>query len=145
MPSQRESLFQITMSLPPKPSAPLIELRDPKEFYRSAVDVSDNIFLKFNQFIAKDKIHHVFIFAEFVSTDEEIKKLKEVMFHSIKAFNTTLDSAKISEIIDQLTQEGIKPRTHIEFDYKNNFYRMEIDDLGAVSVSIRSNEVREAY
>lgn len=122
-----------------------LTVTDPKEFYRSAIDVYDDIALKFSQFIAKDKIQDVFIFAEFVSTDEREEQLKEVMSNSIGAFNTSLNSSEVADIVSKLMQEGITPQTHIEFDYKNNFYRVEIDELKAIAVTIRSNEFQGAY
>ena len=118
---------------------------NPSEYYRSAVDVYDDIALKFDQFNAKDKIHHVFIFAEFISTDERENQLKEVMFNTIKAFNTTLDSSEVSDIANRLMEDGVAPQTHIEFDYKNNFYRIEIDNRETIAVTIRSNEFNGAY
>ncbi len=115
------------------------------EFYGSAVDVYDDIALKFNKFNAKDKIHHVFIFAEFISTDDRKTKFKEVMFNSIKAFNTSLDSSEVADVVNRLMEEGITSQTHIEFDYKNNFYRIEIDNRETIAVAIRSNEFIGAY
>lgn len=118
---------------------------DPNEFYRGAEDVYDDIALNFDQYTAVDKVHHVFIFAEFISTVERENQLQEVMFNSIKAFNTSLSTSEVEDIVSRLMEDMITPQTHIEFDYKNNFYRIEIDNLEAVAITIRSNEFNGAY
>lgn len=123
----------------------LLNGSDPTEYYRSAVDVYDDIALNFNQYTAIGKVQDVFIFAEFISTSERENQLKEVMTNSISAFNRTISANEVSHIVNRLMAQGISPQTHIEFDYKNNFYRIEIDDMEAIAVAIRSNEFNGAY
>lgn len=122
-----------------------LNLTDPTDLYRGTEDVYQDIAIKMNKYNVVDAVHYVFIFAEFINNKDDEVKLRDVMFNSIQAHDMSLESKEVEDIVERLLAEGIKARTHIAFDYKDNFYRMEIDELKAVAVSIRSNLFTKAY
>lgn len=116
------------------------EIPNPNVLYGSAMDVYDNIAIKFNDYPMKDKVHYAFVFAEFISDKHREAQLREVIYNTVKAYDTNLTADEVNQLTDRALSEGITPRTSINFEYKTNSYLMEIDDMSAIGFSIRTNE-----